>query len=134
MMVMMMKAMMMVTKSQYLLTAYHVPSTVLSKRFIGIIPCYLVPNPDRDTIIVLIFQIRKPRFNMTKTNIFRKKQSMELDIAPWVTNKRSQCHVGINTLKNILMMNLIELNSIRKSIKLLQWYLYIQVKFLVGVL
>lgn len=73
MMVMMMKAMMMVTKSQYLLTAYHVPSTVLSKHFIGIIPFYLVRNPDRDTIIVLIFQIRKPRFNMIKINIFPKE-------------------------------------------------------------
>lgn len=42
---------------------------------------------------------------------------MEIDIAPWVTNKRSQCHVGIDSLKNILMMNLIELNSIRKIYK-----------------
>lgn len=40
----MMMITMMVTNRQYLLIAYYVPSTVLRKHFVVIIPLYLVPS------------------------------------------------------------------------------------------
>lgn len=65
---------MMVTNSQYLIIAYHAPSTMLSKHSIWCYPILYCPKfSEADSIIVLIFPKKEPRLDsMVKITDFQR--------------------------------------------------------------